>query len=328
MKAKLVVTGVVAFLSIVAVATMPASIGVTPSAPALPLALDQYLADSEHKVDETSGIIPETEKRILWHDPATHAKTPLALVYFHGFSATRQEIAPVGANIAEALSANLFETRFAGHGLRNNALENVVAEDWLADAAEALAVGAAIGDRVVLFGTSTGATLALAMMNDALTDKVDTVILMSPNLALQDRTSEILTWPGGPLLARMLIGTSRSWTPANESQALYWTTTYPLPAVVEMMRLVKHTRNGLPHKATQRILTVASPNDQVVNPVRSYAFVEKIDAPENRFVFYDGSSDHGQHVLAGDILSPQSNQAITDLIVEFVRDGKKSLAKE
>jgi hypothetical protein len=97
--------------------------------------LDEWLATSEREISEANSIIPGTEKRIRWYQGSSNIKTPYSVVYFHGFSATRQEIAPVGDLVADALQANLFETRLTGHGQRRNALVGVRAEDWLDDAA-------------------------------------------------------------------------------------------------------------------------------------------------------------------------------------------------
>jgi hypothetical protein len=46
-----------------------------------------------------------------------------------------------------------------------------------------------------------------------------------------------------------------------------------------------------------------------------------IAATEQLLIEYAASSDEGQHVLAGDILSPESNEAIASHIIEFVSRG-------
>ena len=74
--------------------------------------LDLYLAAEEGEYDD---IIPGTQKRIVWAGEAG-ARTTFSIVYIHGFSATSEEIRPVPDNVAEALGANLYYTRLAGHG--------------------------------------------------------------------------------------------------------------------------------------------------------------------------------------------------------------------
>ena len=142
--------------------------------------LTELLARGEAAVHERRGVIDGAEKRIVWAGEPGE-RTELVLIYLHGFSATRQEIAPVPEQIAAALGANLFETRLSGHGLENDALANVRAEAWLDDGIEALAIGRALGERLVLIGTSTGATLALAMAGHPDFTAVDALVFLSPN---------------------------------------------------------------------------------------------------------------------------------------------------
>lgn len=280
--------------------------------------LEKWLANKEQKVSKRSAIIPDTEKRIRWFQGRKNTKTPYSLVYFHGFSATRQEIAPVGAMISEALEANLFETRLTGHGHQHNPLDGVRAEDWLDDAAEALAIGAAIGDRVIVMGTSTGATLAMAMTDHPLFDQVSHIILLAPNFGLLDSNTEFLTWPGGPQLAYMVAGDTHSWTPRNELQARYWSYSYPMDAIVEMMRLVEYVRDKLPMRLEQSLLTIYSPDDTVVDTHWITRSIDQVNSPRKKLITIPGSADHDNHVLAGDIMLPENNEPVADHIVRFV----------
>lgn len=306
-------------LIVAAVWTAPRAIDHRALAPELPENLDRWLADSEARVATAQGIVAGAEKRIRWIDDATRQATPLAVVYLHGFSATRQEVAPLGERLADALGANLFETRLSGHGLLRDALTDVRAEQWLDDATEALAVGASIGERVIVVGTSTGATLALAIADHPVFANVAGVILISPNFAPKDSAAEILTWPGGPQLASMLVGETRSWTAANELQARYWTTTYPMAAAIEMMRLVKFTRNKLPLTLAQPLLTLYSPNDQVIDTERLESALARIDSPRMKIVRVPASGDPSNHVLAGDILAAENNAAVLAHMLEFLQ---------
>ena len=52
--------------------------------------LDLYLARREAQHAE---VKPQQGKTIIWNDPVTRSKTPLSLVYIHGFSASRKDIA-------------------------------------------------------------------------------------------------------------------------------------------------------------------------------------------------------------------------------------------
>jgi esterase/lipase len=284
--------------------------------------LDDWLAGRESKASAIEAIIPETEKRVRWYQDQVNRRTQYSVVYLHGFSATRQEIAPVGEMIADKLKANLFETRLSGHGQLQNALEGVRAEDWLEDAAEALAIGALIGEKVIVMGTSTGATLALAMAEHPVFKDVSTVVLMSPNFAVRDTKAEFLTWPGGPQLAYLVAGDTRSWSPQNKLQARFWSTTYPMDAAIEMMRLVKYVRNSLPLHLQQSLLTLYSPADAVVDTDWIIKGFEQIDSPHKQLVEIEGSDDKSNHVLAGNILAIENNQIIVDFISNFILGNK------
>ncbi|MCX7865066.1 MAG: hypothetical protein N2423_08550, partial [Novosphingobium sp.] len=88
---------------------------------------DAYLAASEARV---SGIHDNLQKEIVWAYPASRARTPLAIVYVHGFSASKNETRPVPDLAAQALGANLYFTRLAGHGIDGNALAGATVNDW------------------------------------------------------------------------------------------------------------------------------------------------------------------------------------------------------
>lgn len=279
---------------------------------------EAWIRDGEETVDQLSGIIPGAEKRIRWQDPQTRGRTDWSVVYFHGYSATRQEIAPVPELVADTLGANLFEARLAGHGIKTDALWNATAEDWLVDGVEGLTIGAAIGRQIVIIGTSTGASIALALAGRPEMKPVSAMILISPNFAPQDSTTEILTWPGGLQIAHAMVGESHSWEPRNEMQGKFWTTTYPMKSVVEMMRLVKFVRSRLPMAMEQRLLILYSSNDQVVDPDKTLISLRQIDAPEKILHEISDSADEGHHVLIGDILSPGSSEPAARLITDFI----------
>lgn len=314
-------TGILGLLAIVAVyafATAPQAIDHDPAAPDIGDSLDTWLRASETDVHRRTPIIPGAEKRVRWYAGQEDSRTPISIVYLHGFSATRQEIAPVSEMLADELGANLFETRLTGHGLEVDPLHGIIAEQWLDDAAEALTIGAAIGDRVVVIGVSTGATLALAMTGHETFDDVAALVLMSPNFAPYDPTAEMLTKPGGPQLARLMVGEEHSWEAANPEQERYWSTTYPMAAVVEMMRLVDLTRSQLPLDLSQPVLTLFSPEDTVIDTSEIRRSLGMIDSPGAEIIEITASDDRSHHVLAGDILSPGNNRVVVDHIARFV----------
>ncbi|MEE4361728.1 MAG: alpha/beta fold hydrolase, partial [Pseudomonadales bacterium] len=119
-------------------------------------ALDAWLAAREARHDD---LREETDERIVWA-AGERRRTPLSIVYLHGFSASRRETAPLCDRMAEALGANLFYARLAGHGRSPEAMGEATVADWLDDAQRAWSLGTRLGQRVAFVGTSTGGTLA------------------------------------------------------------------------------------------------------------------------------------------------------------------------
>lgn len=284
--------------------------------PNIPADIDTWLADTERVENQAYALIPGTEKRILWQQPGQ--RTRYSVVYLHGFSATRQEIAPTAELIANKLDANLFETRLTGHGHGRQPLHDVRAEDWLQDGIEALAIGAQLGDDVIVIGTSTGATLALALADHPLMETVSTLVLISPNMAPADPKAAWLTRPAGPLLGRLIGGETRSWTAHNEKQERYWSTSYPSAATVEVMRLVDRANAMSTTPMSQSILMLLSPDDTVISPDAARATYRSLHTPRKRLDEMTVIGDPSNHVLAGDILSPDGTLETVNRVSEFV----------
>lgn len=310
-------SGFVAVLAVIVYLSTPPTLVNAAAIPDLPADIDAYLVASEEQVGEQFHLIPNTEKRVLWREPGV--RTEFAIVYLHGFSATRQETAPLAEQIADSLQANLFETRLTGHGHTEMPLHAVRAEDWLEDAAEALAIGERLGSKVVVIGTSTGGSLALAMSDHEAAKAVSDIILLSPNIEPINSAAKWATRPGGILIARIFAGETRNWTPRNDLQERYWSTSYPTTAAIEMMRLVELTQSKLPLNIHPNLLVVMSPDDTVVSPKATKSAFDRITAPRKLLVEVSGSQDPSNHVLAGDILAPESTSDIAATVVDFIR---------
>ena len=263
------------------------------------------------------ALISGTQERLQRFNGAE--RTEWAIVVLHGFSATRQETAPLADIVASELGANLFEARLSGHGHAENPMAEVSAEHWLADTARALATGAELGDKLIVIGTSTGATLAAALLDQPIADRIDTLVMISPNFAPQGAAARWLTRPAGPLLAWLLEGPTRCFVPHNELQARFWSTCYPTSTLVEVMRLVDLVGGRLPDTIRQRLLIFYSPDDEVVSPTMTSEAYATVNAPAKALIRVTDSGDPAHHVLAGDILSPETTAGIAQQIVDFIR---------
>lgn len=282
----------------------------------LPRDLDAYLRASELQFPD---ITPGVEKRILWAG-APGERTRHAVVYLHGFSATSQEIRPVPDRVAQALGANLFLTRLSGHGRTGEALAAATAGDWLEDTAEALAIGRAIGEEVVVIATSTGGTLAAIAATDAsLIDRVKAIVFLSPNFGIRNPAAAILTMPFARHWAPVLAGRERSFEPVNAAHARYWTTRYPTAALFPLGALVRHAR-GLDYSGvTTPALFLYALEDRVVSARATHAIAQRWGGlAEERIVVLPPGDDPYNHVIAGDILSPGSTDATVAAITDWL----------
>ncbi|MDO8695659.1 MAG: alpha/beta hydrolase [Pseudomonas sp.] len=281
----------------------------------LPADLDRYLADREARYPD---IIPGTEKTIVWAHP-DQRKTPLSVIYLHGFSATRQETAPLSDRVAQRLGANLFYTRLSGHGRGGAAMSEASVNDWLNDSQEALQIGQQLGERVLVIATSTGATLATWLATQSQSQNVLAYVMISPNFAPKDRAAQVLTWPWATHFAPLLIGPEHHWQPRNAAQAQYWTHRFPTQALLPMMGLVEYVRE-LPVEAIHTpLLQIYSPEDQVVSPEAGVQMFARFGSRPKQLLALADSQDDSHHVLAGDILSPRDTPRVEAAILEFLQ---------
>ncbi len=278
--------------------------------------VDRYLSKSEARFDDIrSGL----GKQIVWAFPNSRAKTPLSIVYVHGFSASPGEIRPVMDIVAKNVDANLFYTRLQGHGRSGEAMGEAGLEGWFNDIAEAIAVGLRIGERVVLVGTSTGGTLTTwTAAQPDLTKNVAGIVNISPNYGTQAAGSQLLTNPWARQLVRLVEGRKRSFEPKNDLHRQYWTTEYPSEAVLPMAELVKLANNSAIEKITIPALFIFSERDKVVRPDVTKIIAERWGA-DSEIALIEDDEDENHHVIAGDALSPSTTQQTADIITNWIK---------
>ncbi len=286
----------------------------------LPTDLEGYLRAEEASFDD---LREGTNKTIIWAD-ARHRRTPLSIIYLHGFSATRGEVWPLCDTLAARLGANLYYTRLTGHGRSSEAMGEATVDDWLDDAIEAFDIGHRLGEKVLIVGTSTGGTLATWLAAEVPEDEVAAVILISPNFGPADPKARMLTWPWGAILARMIVGPTYRWEPANEAQAHYWTTSYPSNALVTMMALVDRV-NGLDLSTVHPpLLAVYGARDPVVSVAAIEEKIPLFGAVVTHQIRLEDTPPQASHVLAGAVLAPAMTLPLADSVMAFLKRIEKA----
>ena len=218
--------------------TAPVYSTAMPYLPSTSSALENYIAQKEKQ----HHVKPGNEARIIWYNDSLKNKTEYSIVYLHGFSASQFEGAPTHENIAKMFGCNLYLARLAEHGIDTvDALINLTADKYWETAKEALAIGKQLGKKVILLGTSTGGTNALQLAATYPGD-IAALILLSPNIAIDDPNAWILNNHWGLQVANMVKGSS--YNTARDVRPVYkqyWNYQYRLEAAVALEEYLETT---------------------------------------------------------------------------------------
>ena len=279
--------------------------------------LDHYLQDAESAY---SDIKPSLEKRIIWANDSKE-KTPLSVVYLHGFSAASEEIRPVPDLVSNALGSNLFFTRLQGHGREDKALAEGAVAGWMADLQEAILIGERLGERVLLISTSTGGTLAaVAALNSKLSQKLAGSVFVSPNFGILDFRARFLTWPLARYWLPVFAGKTRRFDARNAAHAATCSLVYPSVAVLPVGALVKRVMQLDFADAKIPSLFLYSLKDQVVQADKILQVMHAWGGQSTGQEIHLGQQDDESfHVLAGHVLSPSQTKPVADIIINWAK---------
>ena len=204
------------------------------------------LSELENKINTDENnvphIKPECHARIVWNDSTHKVKTKYALLYLHGFSASRYEGQPVDEDIAKTLHANIYEARLIEHGIDNGdtTMIHFTAEKYYQSAEAALNIAEQIGDSVIVIGTSGGGTMSLFLASRH--PEIKSLVLYSPAIRIFRKDAALLPEPWGLQIARAVTGKNyNSWHFKNPEEAKYWVNPYDLEAAVQFGTFLKYT---------------------------------------------------------------------------------------
>ena len=221
-------------------------LGPKPKAPVYSSDMPVVPSDAEalityvHNDEKAHKLKEDNEARIIWFNDSSKNVTPVSIVYLHGFSASQEEGAPVHENIARQFGCNLYLSRLAEHGIdTTEAMANLTADNYWESAKEALAIGRKLGEKVILMGTSTGGTLALKLAAEY--PDVYALVLMSPNIEIDDPNAWLLNNPWGLQIARLVKGSkfNDSKSDTRPVYLQYWQPRYRLEAAVALEELLE-----------------------------------------------------------------------------------------
>jgi len=311
--------GLLIFAGLMAYALGPRPVADTTiefEANSLPDDLDAYIAASEARFDD---LRPGNEKQIVWAYPASRARTPIAIVYIHGFSASPGELRPLPDIVAKNLGANLYYARLTGHGRSGDAMLEGSVHNWVNDFAEAMAIGRRLGERVVVMATSTGASLSTwSATRPELMQNVIGMVQFSANYGLQATGSSLLTKPWAEKAVLLTIGERRSFEVKTEAQARLWTHEYPSLSLLQMALLIDLAKDADPRTITVPSLFIHSPLDKIIQPEAIRQKAASWGAPTKIIEVLDDEDAPSHHVIAGDAISPSTTARLAAQTTEWI----------
>jgi esterase/lipase len=205
-----------------------------PTVPSSAVALEQYInrEEKQHKLKS------DNEARIIWLNDLVKQPTEYSVVYIHGFSASQEEGDPVHYQFAQKHGCNLFLSRLEDHGVdTTEPLYYVTADRLWNSAKQAYVIGKQIGKKLILMATSTGATLALKLAAEY--PDIAALILLSPNIAINDPNAWLLNNPWGLQIARMIKGNYIHAKDTTTLYAQYWNSKYRIESTVQLEELIE-----------------------------------------------------------------------------------------
>ena len=214
----------------------PAYSNELPAVPAAPAELERYIANQEN----SHKIKPDNEARIVWYNDSARSVTEYAVVYLHGFSASQEEGDPVHYEFAQKFGCNLYLSRLSDHGIdTTEPLALLTADRMWNSAKQAYAIGKRLGKKIILMGTSTGGSLALRLAAEY--PEIAGLILLSPNIAINDPNAWLLNNHWGLQIAHVVKGRYNHAKDTSDIYAQYWNYRYRMEAAVQLEEFLEST---------------------------------------------------------------------------------------
>ncbi|EOQ87846.1 alpha/beta hydrolase family protein [Leptospira yanagawae serovar Saopaulo str. Sao Paulo = ATCC 700523] len=174
---------------------------------------------NELEISKKENTKPNNEEYLI---RVSEEPTPIAILYLHGFGASRGEGEEVTNKLSEYFGANTYYVRLPGHGTNIEDHLNTPFQKYLQDAEDSLIYTKELGHKTVVIGTSMGGNIAtyLAAKHPEL---IDSLILASPFYDFDDPTAHLFRFYWGKSFIDSIKGEIRiSKTDPKDESAKYW----------------------------------------------------------------------------------------------------------
>ncbi len=170
----------------------------------LPSSFDTYYKDKLQE-SKNKNARPANEEKLIRY---SKDKTPIAILYIHGFGASRAEGEYVVDRIAEKLKANTYYLRLPGHGTNIEDQRDTGFENYLKTSEDTLLMMDRLGDKVIVIGTSMGG-LITTYLASKYPEKITAIVLASPYYDFKDKTGNIYAFNWGKYVVDKAFGEMR-----------------------------------------------------------------------------------------------------------------------
>jgi esterase/lipase len=283
-------------------------------------AMDSFVASKESGF----AIKPDNEARIIWAD-SLKQKTPYSILYLPGFTASQEEGDPIHTNIAKKFGCNLYLARLYGHGLNDSlhTFADFTADKFWESTKEAFAIAKQLGNKVLLMSTSTGGTVSLKLAAEY--DDIAGLILLSPNIAINDPNAWLLNNPWGKQIAKLVKGSGTLYSKRQDSlYRKYWYTRYDINGAVELEELLESSMTIQTFKKITEPLCLLyyykdeKNQDPVVKVSAMKDMFEKVSTPASKKQQF-AIPNAGKHVL-GSYIESKDLVTVEEKITAFIEN--------
>jgi esterase/lipase len=290
-----------------------------PAVPSEASALETYVRQSEasHKLK------PDNEARIIWFNDSLKQKTEYSVVYLHGFSASQEEGDPIHYQFAQKFGCNLYLSRLAEHGIdTTEPLLALTADKLWNSAKEAYQIGRQLGNKVIVIGTSTGGSLALKLAAEY--PEISALILLAPNIAINDGAAWVLNNHWGLQVARMVKGKYNESSDTTAIYKQYWYNKYRMEGAVELEELIETSmKASLFEKIKQPVLLLyyykdEEHQDETVKVSAMKRMFTQLGTPAN-LRMEAALPNTGDHVI-GSYIKSKDLKSVSDNCEKFATD--------
>ncbi len=235
-----------------------------------------YSFAAELRRAEEEGTFPAENLPFLLEPQQANGK---AVLLIHGFSASPQEMRPLGSRLCE-LGYLTLGIRLAGHGTSPEELRRYQWQDWYRSVLRGYEILHATGLPVDMVAQSTGALLGLEL---AANKPLHRAALLSPFLKLYHPLGRFAGW------LKHLIPYQQRDVAAGQSRYHY--ARRPLSGIEQILLLARHVEPRLPRIKTPTLVLTAQ-EDRTVDSESGHLLFTRLGSSEKKFHRFGPPAPH------------------------------------